>query len=318
MLGRWDVLETGVPLGIKAVVEGLYHPPQEGSIDGVRLSGDNSPVSFERITDNLGLAVVGMIYTDLRDDGTSTGRVQRRRGPDTFFLSSAECVFAARQQAAHPSGPYGSRFVTAVVTGDENGAIGINCYQVSQTAVALVQGGLVMPSTDPALMLVRGGGGGSDGGPPVPEVFYRERNEYGVEVQRKADPTFPVDYLLVTVTHGCPANPPRCTLTGAKASRPEQIPWTVEGLANLNNLMLLLQKGHISCEADLWEICRAIRTDGVALPPKRDRPILIDDDSDACVGSQGSGGGWSCPHCTFINENPNGTECSVCGLPRMH
>ena len=43
-----------------------------------------------------------MIYTDLIDDNSGTGKVENRRSKDTFFVSSSEILFIAHQQALHP------------------------------------------------------------------------------------------------------------------------------------------------------------------------------------------------------------------------
>ena len=67
LLGRWEAYE-GVPMGVKAVVEAVHEPEQEGEVDGVTVK---LPWEEEERVQRLagwckkGLQVVGMVYTDL-------------------------------------------------------------------------------------------------------------------------------------------------------------------------------------------------------------------------------------------------------------
>lgn len=183
------------PLGIKAVVKAIYEPLQQNAKEYIQVL-DSPLVSFSAL---LGLEIIGMIYTDLKDDGKKQGTVVCKRHADSYFMSSAECIYSSQMQSKHPTKThysrtkeFGSRFVTGVVTGDMNGGIDVQCYQTSNTAMNMVRDGILEASVKPDMMRVKSGG-------YVPEVFYKYKNKYGIMVKEAAKPTFPTEYLLVTV-----------------------------------------------------------------------------------------------------------------------
>ena len=210
LYGRYEVYDK-VPLGIKAIVSAIYEPPQESLPDGVELSMHEPDEDLvDRIASFLGLRRVGMIFTDLVDDGTGKGKVVCRRSGNSYFMSSSEIYYAAKLQLRYPSpcrhsssGRFGSKFVSVVASGNRDGSVDLFAYQVTVQAMSMVQASIVEPSTDPTRMLVKA----SSATQYVPEVFFKYKNEYNVDVVHSAKPAFPVDFLLVALTHGFPVNP---------------------------------------------------------------------------------------------------------------
>ncbi|MCO5598525.1 hypothetical protein L7F22_052622 [Adiantum nelumboides] len=217
LIGRYEPYDK-VPMGIKAVVEAIAEPPQEGDADGLTLGVPWEDAGrIEKLAQNCGnMSVVGMIYTDLSpldptfQDPEAAGKVLCKRHKDSFFLSGCEVLFSSTLQKSNPnpsrfsaSGKYNSKFVTCVISGTEEGAIDVSAYQISEQGMAMVSADMIEASVNPNIIRVRP----SEGKRYVPEVFYRYKNEYKIDVKESAKPTFPVEYLLITATHGFPNEP---------------------------------------------------------------------------------------------------------------
>jgi nuclear protein localization family protein 4 len=81
----------------------------------------------------------------------------------------------------------------------------VEAYQVSDQAMGMVEADMVEPSVDPGVVRIKD----ESGERYIPEVFYRYKNKYGLEVKESAKPCFPVEYLIVNVSRFPPASATR-------------------------------------------------------------------------------------------------------------
>ncbi|GAN03833.1 endoplasmic reticulum and nuclear membrane proteinc Npl4 [Mucor ambiguus] len=353
LYGRYEPY-LDVPLGIKAVVEAIYEPPQQDHSDGIQLKLPwEQEAKVNQAAEACGLVQVGMIFSDLVDDGTGNGSVVVKRHVNSYFLSSLECVFAAEMQRRHPnmckhsvSGKYSSKFVTCVISGDDEGNIDVKAYQVSDTLTALQEAEIIEPSRKPSVMRVK------ESIPHeryVPEVFYKFKNEYNVLVKQSAKPTFPVEYLLVNVTHGFPHNP--SPLFHAESTFPVEnreglghqdiatLAKCIKSAHTQDELKKVLNDFHVLCfiqstdtfsPQEFKQLCRIV----TSLDGNMDelnqlngwntlQMVLKEAGADSSLPTHSGGSSSSatapaapvsCRHCTFTN--PPGIEsCEMCGLP---
>lgn len=200
-----------VPLGIKAMVEAVYEPPQLGEADGLSiLSDEEEQATVDEIANSLGLYQVGVVFTDLTDSGKKDGSVLCKRHKETYFLSNLEILMAARSQISHPnkttfsnSGNYLSKYITSVVSGGLKGEIEPKSYQVSVDAESLVRADILTGSTQPSQLYINE----NNDRRYVPDISYLQLNEYNLQVKTTAKPTLPVDFLLVSLTDSFPLEP---------------------------------------------------------------------------------------------------------------
>lgn len=365
LLGHYEPYPE-VPMGIKAVVEAITEPPQAGDLDGLTLGWPwDDEALVTRVAGWCGLEIVGFLFTDLEPadpthtDASLAGLVACKRHAHSFFLSGQEALMAAQWQSMHKNvcrwsrtGTFNSKFVTCVLSGNEEGVIDVAAYQVSGQAMGMVEADMLEASVHPTTVRVKP----SADTRYVPEVFFRYKNEYNIDVKESAAPTFPVEYLLVTCTHGFPTEPNPRFLShdfaienrpglhdqsldavfaqvrrwahGTGEERDAMVRWLSDW-----HLLLFLAKSDMFTPDDVQSLCAvAVSHDAhdalervLASPGWNTLVAIAEEHAPAPVPAQEetaptdqmspeAPAGVACPHCTFLNA-VGSTDCDVCGLP---
>lgn len=139
---------TGVTGAVRAQIQCLYEPPQEGLKDykGVRFLKDPNEKLVHEVASWLGIAPVGWIVT-------SPTRKGGEKYKGDIIMSAPEVQIAAKLQYRYKNDKSHSRFMTVLVEhGDQ---VKPAAYQVSDQCVAMQRDGLFGKAKDPFMMTIR-------------------------------------------------------------------------------------------------------------------------------------------------------------------
>lgn len=343
-----------VPLGIRAVVSAIYEPPQVATKYSVELLEDPREQDVRELAGHLGLRKVGWIFTDLELD--TQNQVAYKRSIHTHLLSAEECIMAADFQNCNPNpckltkkGYFGSKFVTVCVSGNESKQVDLQGYQVSNQCMALVRDDCLVPTLDaPELGYVRE----STPEQLVPDVFYKTKNEYGIEVTKIARP-LPLEYLIIELTTSSPVQPKPYLVGGLDPAFPienreslgdiqdftsfaKYLQHQTNFLCAMSDLHLLLfmyTSSVIHLRPYIPLLCKAIQSGNKVLAEQWrqndwwatvEELIKLHTVGAASTHSAGpvfprsvsqEGEMWACKICTLLNP-AHLAECDACHLPR--
>lgn len=345
LYGKYEV-HSDVPLGIRATVAAIYEPPQETSRDKITLLPDEREGLVNEIANQLGLKKVGWIFTDLIAEDTQKGTVRHIRNIDTHFLSAQECITAGYLQNLHPNpcsfsttGYFGSKFTTVCVTGDSKNQVHMEGYGVSNQCMSLVRDQCLVPTKDsPQLGYVME----SSDKQYVPDVYYKEKDNYGNEVSKLARP-LPVEYLLVDVPVSTPLTP-----LYTFRSDPTKQPFPVENrlldkhiqdfnafsnymrqfssdqfilaVSDFHVLLYIATMEMLPMKEYIGPLIKAIRERDEVAATEWSRSEHWATIMELVAASHGTNQDanaheWTCPHCTYLNL-PHLSACDMCSLPR--
>ncbi|XP_063696673.1 nuclear protein localization protein 4 homolog [Culicoides brevitarsis] len=355
LYGNYEI-HPEVPLGIRARVMAIYEPPQESSRDYIKILEDPNQSDVDEVSNALGIRCVGWIFTDLLTDDAALGTVKQTRGIDTYFLSAQECILAGNLQNSHPNaskhsstGFFGSKFSTVCVTGDSKKQVHMEGYAVSAQCMALVRDNCLLPTKDaPELGYIRE----SSDKQYVPDVYYKEKDVYGNEVQRLGRP-LPVEYLLVDIPASTPVHQLHTfTAREDKGHFPIEnrfldghiqdftalsnylSKWNsnefIEAVSDFHLLIYLYRMDMLPLRSEMSLLFEAIKTKDTNLALKfKTKEVwctleqLISASVQHDVSAQSLSStlvadtdDWVCNHCTFLNTRSGSQTCDICNLPR--
>lgn len=182
--------------GFRAVVEGIYEPPQECKNDiPVLAESDSFLAVVDSLAAVLGLERLGYIFTSLGRDSET-------------LLTSREVVRAAKMQIAHETREHYSRyvaskFVTCVTHPNlsDGGSPQTDAYMVSDQLCGMVRDNLIPADESlqetPKRVKLRN---------PLPGELRPEVLEAGKNASDNFDP----DWFVVKVNSGAPVKPKSC------------------------------------------------------------------------------------------------------------
>jgi nuclear protein localization family protein 4 len=299
LFGRY-LPHKDIPLGIKAVVEAIYEPPQINSVHGLQLKEDPDEDTIVKQAQMLGLEMIGFAWTAIE---VQKGKIIKSRDLDkTYLASGAEMLQAALFQNEHPSkcrhsmsGQYGSKFFSVLITGTEEGEIAPLVFQVSDQLAGMTRDGVVTHNKNPLQLQTV-----DNPNVYVPTVLYDDTNEYNRVVVREAKPTFPPIPCWVDVNFAAPKspNPLLPTHTFPVENRPWQ-PFTEDKLVKqvhmakpldqvFGDFHFFLYLGKVLDEESFAIVAHGIKnrdTNALKEALKRLKPLLPE------TGAAGGGGG---------------------------
>jgi len=206
LLGRY-VRDENVPLGITAQVSAIYEPPQAPNPTESLLLKDEKSEIVDELLQKLGLTRIGLIWTSLTME---KNQLVNKRDPASP-LEAKEMIRMAHLQTRYPNswahsrdGVFGSKFVSVVMVPSKDNSVELEAYQMSNQGVALVTDKIIKAvKKDPTQFKVNK----SSNEFIYPDILYSDKDEYGNNVVKKADPFLPSSYFIISVRHGFPKAP---------------------------------------------------------------------------------------------------------------